>query len=199
MGRTKNKPTTIDWDVMRFVFLAVSLSICLLYAYATQDDATISVGGSITSSIWTSFLVVCDTLAPYLGVVCFLAPLPTINQISRDKTVGNLPLLPYSSMVANSFVWVMYGLLKKASSVLYSNTVGVTLGVYYFYTFTRYCGSMASNLPGTVSQHLRGSTIIILCNMFLLASMPRHIASEIIGKEGTNRRHICICMQIVLD
>ena len=60
-------------------------------------------------------------------------------------------------MVSNSFVWVMYGLLKKAPSVLYSNAVGVTLGAYYFFMFAKFCGPMACNLPGTVSQHLKGA------------------------------------------
>lgn len=123
-------------------------------AAAQQDDMTIAVGGLST---WESFLNLCDIMAPYTGVLCFLAPLPTIRQISRDKTVGNLPLLPYSSMVSNSFVWVMYGLLKKAPSVLYSNAVGVTLGAYYVFMFAKFCGPMASNLPGTVSQHLKGA------------------------------------------
>lgn len=153
-------------------------------AAAQQDDATISVGGAAESSAWTSFLNLCDSLAPYMGVVCFLAPLPTINQISVDKSVGNLPLLPYSSMVANSFVWVMYGMLKKAPSVLYSNVVGVTLGAYYFFMFAKYCGPMASNLPGTVTHHLKGASAIILLNVFLAATISNETASEMIGKEG---------------
>jgi solute carrier family 50 protein (sugar transporter) len=165
------------------LFSAAILLVCLLTAAAAdEDDMTIAVGGS--SSMWTSFLNLCDTMAPYMGVVCFLAPLPTIRQVARDKTVGNLPLLPYSSMVSNSFVWVMYGLLKKAPSVLYSNAIGVTLGAYYFYTFTQFCGPMASNLPGTVSQHLRGASAIILFNVFLAGWMSKESASEIIGKEG---------------
>lgn len=162
-------------------FISALVCISLLFAVAQQDD-TISVGGS--STVWASFLNLCDTAAPYMGVVCFLSPLPTIKQISRDKTVGNLPLLPYSSMVSNSFVWVMYGLLKKAPSVLYSNAVGVSLGAYYFFTFTKYCGPMASNLPGTVSQHLKGAGAIILFNVFLAGWMPKDSASEVIGKEG---------------
>lgn len=154
---------------------------CVLLKNMMTDDDTMTAGGS---SLWIELLKLCATSAPYLGVVCFLAPLPTINQISRDKTVGNLPLLPYSSMVSNSFVWVMYGLLKNAPSVLYSNAVGVTLGAYYFFMFTKYCGPMASNLPGTVSMHLRGAGTIILFNLFLAGSVPKETATEVIGKEG---------------
>ena len=120
----------------------------------------------------------------WTGVICFLAPLPTISQVARDKSVGNLPLLPYSSMIANSFVWVMYGLLKHAPSVLYSNLVGVTLGCYYFFMFANYCGPMQNNLPGTVLQHLRGTSIIVLLNLFLTCFVSKDTASELIGKEG---------------
>ena len=38
-----------------------------------------------------------------------IAPFPTIRQVQRDKSVGGLPLLPYSSMVVNSAVWITYG------------------------------------------------------------------------------------------
>ena len=143
----------------------------------------LAVGGAATDDYWSSFVNLCDTIAPYCGVICFLAPIPTINQIVRDKTVANLPLLPYSSMVSNSFVWVMYGLMKNLPSVWGSNAVGVTLGAYYFYMFTQHCGPMASNLPGTVEQHLKGAGAIILFNLSLAATGISD-ATDIIGKEG---------------
>lgn len=157
---------------------------------ADEDDdeeslKTIAVGGTaeVSSPLWSAFLHLCDTIAPFCGVICFLAPIPTISQIARDKTVGNLPLLPYSSMVANSFVWVMYGLMKGLPSVWGSNAVGVLLGAYYFTTFIQHCAPMASNLPGTVPQHLKVSGAIILFNLCLAASGNEN-AVDIIGKEG---------------
>ena len=153
--------------------------------FISAEDAdaakTIAVGG--TTSLWTTFVNLCDTIAPYCGVICFLAPLPTINQISRDKTVGNLPLLPYSSMVSNSFVWVMYGLMRNLPSVWGSNMFGVILGAYYFTIFVQHCGPMASNLPGTVNQHLKGTGAIVLGNLCLAVSGITN-ASELIGREG---------------
>ena len=161
--------------------VAIILLVCFSSNIAAQEEEVIAVGGEVSS--WASFINLCDTIAPYLGVICFLAPLPTINQVSRDKTVGNLPLLPYSSMVANSFVWVMYGLMKNLPTVWGSNAVGVLLGAYYFTIFTQHCGPMASNLPGTVSQHLKGTGAIVLFNLCLAASGTAN-ASEFIGKEG---------------
>mmetsp|Transcript_19158 Transcript_19158/g.34626 ORF Transcript_19158/g.34626 Transcript_19158/m.34626 type:complete len:233 (+) Transcript_19158:138-836(+) len=143
----------------------------------------IAVDTTVSSSSWSAFIDLCETIAPYCGVVCFLAPLPTIKQISRDKTVGKFPLLPYSSMLSNAFVWVMYGVMKDLPSVWASNAVGVLLGAYYFTTFVQHCGPMTSNLPGTVEQHLKGTSAIILFNLCLAASGVGS-ASDVIGKEG---------------
>lgn len=148
----------------------------------TESLTTFDVGAEY-ASLWWSFVSLCEVIAPYCGVICFLAPLPTMSQISRDKTVGKLPLLPYSSMVANSFVWVMYGLMKNLPSVWGSNAMGVMLGAYYFTVFTRHCGPMATKLPGTVSQHLMSVGAFIALNVCIAASGVSH-ASDLIGKEG---------------
>eukprot|EP00970_Alexandrium_tamarense_P014071 scaffold3855_cov199-Alexandrium_tamarense.AAC.25 len=162
-------------------FSPTLLLLILFFASAREEDDTTFAVGSTSSSTWSSFVLqLCDTLAPFCGVLCFLAPLPTIRQISRDKSVGFLPLLPYSSMLSNSFVWVMYGLLKDAPSVWGSNVFGVILGAYYFVTFAKHCGPMSNNLPGTVGQHLRGASLVILFNL-VLAFWKK---DDIIGKEG---------------
>ena len=38
------------------------------------------------TSLWTSFVNLCDMIAPFCGVIVFLAPLQTINQINKDKS-----------------------------------------------------------------------------------------------------------------
>eukprot|EP00804_Cyclotella_cryptica_P025372 CCRYP_012459-RB/>CCRYP_012459-RB protein AED:0.40 eAED:0.40 QI:0/0/0.5/1/0/0/2/1176/227 len=98
-----------------------------------------------TMDTWKSIMSACCKMAPYTGILCSLAPLPTIRQIARDKTTGVMPLLPYSSMVSNSFVWVMYG---------------------------------------TVEQHLKAITSIILLNAVLVFSLPKDRAKDFVGKEG---------------
>jgi hypothetical protein len=32
-------------------------------------------------------------------------PYPTIQQVSKEKTVGSLPILPYSSMIMSCLLW----------------------------------------------------------------------------------------------
>jgi hypothetical protein len=43
----------------------------------------------------------CSNTAPLASVVLLSAPMLTIKDIVANKSVGNLPLLPYSSMIAN--------------------------------------------------------------------------------------------------
>ena len=98
-------------QVLAFVVLLVFCLSSVSYAQEEVEEPQLVAVDSSTDnimmdtasiSLWTSFINLCDIIAPYCGVICFLAPLPTIYQISRDKTVGNLPLLPYSSMLSNS-------------------------------------------------------------------------------------------------
>jgi len=56
-----------------------------------------------------SFVNLCGLIAPFSSIAVCLAPIPTVNKIASDRSVGNLPLLPYSSMFVNGFVWVVYG------------------------------------------------------------------------------------------
>jgi len=65
-------------------------------------------GGDDKTAKW---LEVCKQLAPVTSILCSMAPLPTIHKISETKSVGTLPLLPYSSMTANGFIWTLYGSL----------------------------------------------------------------------------------------
>ena len=41
------------------------------------------------------WLELCGQLAPCTNVLCSLAPIPTILDLARTKSVGGLPLLPY--------------------------------------------------------------------------------------------------------
>jgi hypothetical protein len=64
------------------------------------------VANSNAVSGWVSL---CTKAAPLTSIVLVMAPIPTIQRVVQERTVGSLPLLPYSSMIGNAFVWVMYG------------------------------------------------------------------------------------------
>ena len=129
------------------------------------------------------WLDVCNQLAPATSVLCSLAPLPTILEVSRTKSVGSLPLLPYSSMAANGFIWALYGWLTDSPAVKWANILGTILGAYYFRVFSKYNPPGSSNLPGTIMQHMLAVSWIIFANGFVVSNLPKQ-AAEIVGKEG---------------
>ena len=55
------------------------------------------------------FVAACGKAAPIVSSGVFLSPVPTVLNIMKDRSVGNLPLLPYSSMCVNAFMWMTYG------------------------------------------------------------------------------------------
>lgn len=152
-------------------------------AAAAAGDKS-AVAAKISADPPKKWLEICNRLAPATSVLCSLAPLPTIFEVSRSKSVGGLPLLPYSSMAANGFIWALYGWLTDSPSVKWANVAGTLLGSYYFRQFRTYSKPGSSDLPGTINQHVLAVTWIVLLNMFVVAKLPKQRAAEIVGKEG---------------
>lgn len=96
--------------------------------------------------------------------------------------MGGLPLLPYSSMVLNCSLWILYSLLVNEITVLYANTVGLVLGAYYFYVFYSNCSPTATGLPGTLKDHVQGTVTAVALALLIAAVLPRDTAAELIGK-----------------
>mmetsp|Transcript_67287 Transcript_67287/g.99752 ORF Transcript_67287/g.99752 Transcript_67287/m.99752 type:complete len:235 (+) Transcript_67287:205-909(+) len=136
-----------------------------------------------------AWVTACGHLAPLMAIVVFLAPIPTMQQINREKTVGGKPLLPYSSMIANCLICVVYGFLKSEPKIMAPNSIGLLLGTYYFTAFRRHVSMDAANLPGTASQHWNGLVIFITFILLVATTLTKDLAVEFMGKLG-----ILICM-----
>lgn len=141
-----------------------------------------------TSPIMSSMQLVdlCSRLAPAASIAVFLAPMPTIQNIIRDRSVGTLPLLPYSSMVASTVLWTTYGVLKNESSIWTSNGVGLVLGTYYFYKFLQFAPKAAPTLPGSQEQHIKAVLAIAVATLITAASP---LPPSFIGSVG-----VLLCM-----
>lgn len=128
----------------------------------------------------TQLVNLCENAAPFSSIAMFVAPLPTMSQINRDRKVGDLPLLPYSSMTLNAFLWTVYGRLKGEPIVWASNAIGLFLGLYYFYWFTKFAPKKSPTLPGSVKHHkmVIRSTFIGTMLLYLSGSSA---AARIIG------------------
>lgn len=110
--------------------------------------------------------------------------MPTMRTVELEKSVGDLPLLPYSSMFNNAFVWVAYGLLRKEKKVWATNSVGMMLGLAYCNIFRKYASRKASNLPGTLSNHFQATVLILLLTSACAVMLPVKLAAQVVGLEG---------------
>eukprot|EP00540_Astrosyne_radiata_P008265 CAMPEP_0116853250 /NCGR_PEP_ID=MMETSP0418-20121206/17802_1 /TAXON_ID=1158023 /ORGANISM="Astrosyne radiata, Strain 13vi08-1A" /LENGTH=235 /DNA_ID=CAMNT_0004485619 /DNA_START=29 /DNA_END=739 /DNA_ORIENTATION=- len=136
-----------------------------------------------------AFVSACGKLAPIASVVVFMAPIPTIQQVSREGSVGNLPLLPYSSMVASTFVWVLYGILVSETKVWAANAVGLILGLYYCFEFAQVCPRKAPTLPGSVMQHAQG--VLAIWAISVLLGVVVLQSAALVGNLGVT---LCVIM-----
>lgn len=146
-------------------------------------SSTVTDSGDVP--IWAEW---CGQLAPMLSIIVFLSPIPTIWKIKQDQCVGSLPLLPYSSMIGSTYLWVVYGYLKHSLPIMIANAPGFILGIYYVYYFTKYAPKSSATLPGSVRLHYIGiGAIISISTMvpLLLPLITKSIhASELVGISG---------------
>jgi solute carrier family 50 protein (sugar transporter) len=108
-------------------------------------------------------------------------PWPTIQQITRNKSVGDLPLLPYSSMIANCFLWLTYGVLKNEIKVWGTNLIGLFFAVFYFLKFARYAPLKSATLPGSIRQHVNVCFAVMAGTFGLVYLSPLKDPASIIG------------------
>jgi len=142
------------------------------------------IGGAVNAAVKVSpaWVLACGQAAPIVSSGVFLSPIPTVQNIMREKTVGSLPLLPYSSMCVNAFMWMTYGILKKDSKVWAPNFFGLVCGLNYFYQFQKHCLKSATNLPGTVSQHFNYSALFIAFTTLSAITLNTQLAATLIGR-----------------
>ena len=101
--------------------------------------------------------------------------------MTKEKNVGSMPLLPYSSMIANCFLWMLYGLLKQEPKLWLSNGIGVALGILYFLRFTQYAPRKSPAFPGSVGQHIAAIASVLAASVGVTALFPVNEAASIIG------------------
>lgn len=115
--------------------------------------------------------------------IVFLAPMEAMNQIKREG-VGNLPLLPYSSMAVNGCVWATYGLLLSTPGIWLPNVTGALLGFYYWRTFHKACPDNVYWLPGTKDLHVIGGGLALAGVAACATMMPVATALNTLGIAG---------------
>lgn len=186
---------------------------------AVESVAAASSSTSLSAGI--GLVEACGLAAPIASIFVSLSPFPTVQKILRDKSVGDLPVLPYSSLVANwcvkglslvstlalhvhtfshffallfalkSFIWMTYGLLKSEPKVWSCNSFSTILGIYYLASFAKHSPKASPTLPGSIAMHFKAAVGTILATLAVAVGMPKVKAANILGSAGVA---ICIAL-----
>jgi solute carrier family 50 protein (sugar transporter) len=62
-------------------------------------------------------------------------------KILREKTTGQLSLLPFISLFTNCVIWTWYGYLLQDSTIMLPNASGLVVGLIYTSIFLRHAAS----------------------------------------------------------
>lgn len=141
--------------------------------------------------LWVRF---CGNAAPIASMIVSLSPLPTIQEIKKQRSTMNLPLLPYSSMLVNAFLWTSYGFMKNEIKIWSPNAFALLCSIYYIQNFIQYLPVSKNgmgNLPGTVKNHVQIGGSIIAAAAFPMIFAAPETAIDIVGKGGV---FICLVL-----
>ena len=112
-------------------------------------------------------LVETAPLIAFFGLV--LSSIPNIRKIYLKKSVSNEdnPII-FVSLVCNGFLWTMYGILTFSNLVIFTNCIGLFVGIFYSAVYYQYCQNqgLRAKFITLVQATLLTSTIF-----FLVATM----------------------------
>lgn len=95
----------------------------------------VSAGAAASSSSLVMFLQVAPPLA---AQAVFFAPLEAMKTIKSSGTTGDMPLVPYASMMLNGVLWMTYGYMVAEPTIILPNITALLLGTYYVHVFNQY-------------------------------------------------------------
>merc|ERR1719329_907708 len=107
-----------------------------------------------------------------------------VPRILRERSVGKLPLLPYSAMASQGMVWTFYGLLRGNPAIWTPNALAMVLGLFYSAVYCRFCPKDADWLPRTPKHHVAGFLATTLFCGIVTATMDPGNAFVAMGLMG---------------
>ncbi|KAJ9469336.1 Sugar transporter SWEET1 [Diplonema papillatum] len=125
---------------------------------------------------------------PVLAQFLFLSPLMTMKEIKEKKTTGDMPLLPYTMMTANGFLWCTYGFLTGDFTIMAANVSALVMGGYYVKTFMNYKQPNASVGPAFAAA---GAAVAVTAGLASGMLVPE---AEIIDRVGQTGVAVVIMM-----
>jgi len=120
------------------------------------------------------------------GPVCFLGmqggSVLTARGILEDKSVGQLSPLPFVSLLTNCIIWSFYGLLRKDSTVLVPNAIGIVSGLGCVLAYQKHATSFPTTLYAGASLIVLVSTLLAFVgNYNLIGSIGCGLAVVVMG------------------
>ncbi|EOA18367.1 hypothetical protein CARUB_v10006888mg, partial [Capsella rubella] len=100
----------------------------------------------------------------------FLAPLPTVIHIVKNKSVGEKTSIPYLATFGNCMVWFVYGLPAVqpfGTPMLITNGIGVTIMAMYLAAYFRYSGRLSHRLLIVVIVIVEVGFVVALATLTL--------------------------------
>ena len=141
----------------------------------------------ISAALTSQLVEMAGQLDPLASLGLCMAPMATMPQLRQQRHMMNdkdnhnnthhmnLPLLPYSSMVACTFVWTVYGILHDEHSVWMSNGVGLALASYYCWEYAK---SADDHESSRIALH-RNSVGVIVVLTTIMAMVATRTAGGI--------------------
>eukprot|EP01060_Flectonema_neradi_P008836 TRINITY_DN1631_c5_g1_i1.p1 TRINITY_DN1631_c5_g1~~TRINITY_DN1631_c5_g1_i1.p1 ORF type:complete len:252 (+),score=24.97 TRINITY_DN1631_c5_g1_i1:45-758(+) len=104
---------------------------------------------------------------PISAMIMILSPTTTLWHVNSVGSTGNLPVMPYALMMANSFVQSVFGVLLNDTSITVTNTFGLVCAILY-------CGVWFRNRDKG-SMPVKSAIIsvsVVFIVLFLLLTLP---------------------------
>lgn len=103
-----------------------------------------------------------------LGPLCFiglqLSSISTALQILKNRSVGQLSCIPFSSLLVNCVIWSLYGFLKVDYTIFVPNFTGLLASIFCLWAYLKYNVSNLNNV------HAVTSGLIILTGFLAMRS-----------------------------
>ena len=116
---------------------------------------------------------------PVCAQAVFFSPLATMKTIREKGTTSDLPMLPYTMMACNGFLWMCYGSLVGDTTVIAANVSAFCLGLLYCGVFLKYRSETAATAAPIM---LAGSAALAVASMVTL--LPHQLAVDAVGMTG---------------
>ena len=94
-------------------------------------------------------------------------------------------------MMANCFLWMVYGILKDQASIWTTNGIGVAFGLFYFLRFIEFAPPKSPSYPGTIGQHIGACLAVLAASAGISSLFSAAEAAKIIGNLAV---FFCIAM-----